>query len=166
MDLITTDLFEIKGCHYLVVLDVYPVFPWYKKFGKVPNTTQVTEALNNIFLVWGFPRHIRCVGGQYISEFKQFCKDMYITDHTTSGFNHESNEEAEKAVSRVKCLMKKIANTKSNIRVAFSRLRDAPMSNSKMSPARLMFRRTLRFPELPILLDGADEVVAGEEKQA
>ena len=62
--------------------------------------------------------------------------------------------------------MKNIANTKSNFRVAFSRLRDAPMSNSKMSPARLNFRRTLRFPELPILLDGVDEVVAGEEKQA
>ena len=90
-DLITTDLFEIKGCRYLVVLNVYTVFPWYKKFGKVPNTSQVTEALNDIFLVWGFPRHIRCSRGQYRSEFKQFCKGMYTTDHTTSGFNHESN---------------------------------------------------------------------------
>ena len=87
MDLITTDLFEIKGCRYLVVLDVYTVFPWYKKFGKVANPTQVTEALNDIFLV--ISGHIRCNGGQYRSEFKQFCKDMYTTDHTTSGFNHK-----------------------------------------------------------------------------
>ena len=35
-----------------------------------------------------------------------------------------------------------------------------------MSPARLMFRRTLRFSGLPIFPDGVDEVVAGEEKQA
>ena len=62
----------------------------------------VTDALNVIFLVWGYPCHIRCDGGiHYRSEFKRFCKDMYITDHTTAVFNHESNEEAEQAVSRV-----------------------------------------------------------------
>ena len=33
MDLIATDLLEIKGTHYQVVLDVYTGFPWYKKFG-------------------------------------------------------------------------------------------------------------------------------------
>ena len=167
MDMIATDLFEIKGTHYLVVLDLYTGFPWYKRFNKVPDTPMVTEALNDIFLVWGYPRHIRCNSGcQYRGDFKRFCKEMYITDHTTSAFNHESNGEAEKAVSRVKDLMKKIAHAKGDFRVAFSRLRDAPMSNSKMSPARLMFRRTLRFPGLPILPDGVDEVVAGEEMQA
>ena len=36
----------------------------------------------------------------------------------------------------------------------------------KMSPARLMFRRVLRFPGLPILPDEVDEVAAGVEKQA
>ena len=77
MDLISTDRFEMKGCHYLVVLDVYTGFPWYKKFGKAPITTQVTEALNNIFSVWGYPCHIRCDGGsQYRSKFRQFCKEM------------------------------------------------------------------------------------------
>ena len=50
--------------------------------------------------------------------------------------------------------------------MAFARLMDSPMANSKMSPARLMFRRMLRFPGLPILPDNVDEVVAGEEKQA
>ena len=50
--------------------------------------------------------------------------------------------------------------------MAFARLRDSPMANSKMSPARLMFRRILRFPGLPTLPDNVDEVVAGEEKQA
>ena len=45
-------------------------------------------------------------------------------------------------------------------------MREAPMSNSKMSPARLMFRRVLRFPGLPILPNEVDEGVAGAEKQA
>ena len=39
------------------------------------------------------------------------------------------------------------------------------MSNSKLRPARLMFRRALRFPGLPSLPDGEDELAAGEEKQ-
>ena len=50
--------------------------------------------------------------------------------------------------------------------MAFARLRDSSMANSKMSPARLMFRGTLRFPGLPILPEDVDEVVTGEEKQA
>ena len=61
--------------------------------------------------------------------------------------------------------MKKISHAKGDFRVAFARLRDAPMSNSKISPARLMFRRTLRFPGLPILPDGVDEVVGGSKNR-
>ena len=34
MDLIVTPLFEIKGCHFLVVLDVFMGYPWMRKFGK------------------------------------------------------------------------------------------------------------------------------------
>ena len=103
MDLVVTDLFEVKGCHFLVVLDVFTGYPWMKRFGKSPNTGQVTEALNDIFLTWGYPKHIKADGGgPYRTEFKQFCSDMYITPHTTSGYNHESNGEAEKGVSLVK----------------------------------------------------------------
>ena len=94
---------------------------------------------------------------------------MYITDHTSSAFNHKLNGEAEKAVSRVKLLIKKIAHAKGDLKGAFARLRDSPMANSKMSPARLMFRRILRFPGLPVLPvlpDNVGEVVAREEKQS
>ena len=108
----------------------------------------------------GYPRHIRCdSGSQYRNEFKKFCANKYITDHTTSGYNHESNGKAKKTVSRVKGLIKKVAHAKGDFRVAFTMLREAPMANSKM------FGRTLRFPRLPILPDGLDKVVAGEKKQ-
>ena len=91
---------------------------------------------------------------------------MYITTHTSSSYNSESNREAEQSVARVKGLLKKVVHTKGDFNLAFARLRDSPMANSKMSPARLMFRRILRFPGLPTLPDNVDEVVAGEEKQA
>ena len=55
MEMIGTDLFEIEGSHYLVVLDVFTGYPWFKKFLKAPNTAKVTEAFNDIFLVWGYP---------------------------------------------------------------------------------------------------------------
>ena len=90
MDLIVSDLFEVKGCHYLVVLDVYSGFPWMKKMGKSPKTSQVTEALNEIFLTWGYPKHVKSDGGgQYRAEFHKYCTDMYITPHTTSSYNSE-----------------------------------------------------------------------------
>ena len=63
-------------------------------------------------------------------------------------------------------MVKKAALVKGDFNVALARLRDSPMSHSKMSPSRLMFRRVLRFPGLPILPDDVDEVVAGVEKQA
>ena len=51
MDLVANDLFEIKGTHYLLVVNVYTGFPWYKRFCKTPDTRMVTEGLDNIFLV-------------------------------------------------------------------------------------------------------------------
>ena len=138
-----------------------------RKFGKAPRTDQVTGVLNEIFLTWGYPRHIKADGGgQYRAEFKQFCAQMYITPHTTSAYNHESNGEAEVGVAKVKALIKKVAHSKGDFDLAFSRLRDAPTRHSKLSPARLMFRRILRFPGLPSLPDDADEVAAGQVKQA
>ena len=108
MDLVVTDLFEIKGCHFLVVLDVFTGYTWMRKFWKSPKTHQVTEALNEIFLTWGYPKHIKADGGgQYRTEFKNYCSNMYITPHTTSIYNHKSNGEAEKFVFKIKLLMKK-----------------------------------------------------------
>ena len=73
MDLIAIDLFEIKGCNYLVVLDVFTGYPWMKQFRKSQNTHQVTEALNKIFLTWGYPKPVKSDrGGHYRTEFKQF----------------------------------------------------------------------------------------------
>ena len=72
MDLVVTDLFEIKGCHYLIILDVFTGYPWMKKMGKTPKTSQVTEALNEVFLTWGYPKHVKSDGGgQYRSEFQK-----------------------------------------------------------------------------------------------
>ena len=83
---------------------------------------------------------------------------------STSSYNHHSNGEAAKSVARVKGLIKKVAHAKGDFNVAFPR--DSPRTNLKMSPARPMFRRTLRFPRLTILPDNGAEVVTGEEKQA
>ena len=128
MDLVVTDLLEIKGCYFFVVLDVFKGYPWMRKFGKSPRTDQVTGAFNEIFLTWGYPKHIKTDGGgQYRTEFKEYCASMYITPHTTSGYNHELNGKAEKGVSKVKSLIKKVAHAKGDFNVAFARLRDAPM---------------------------------------
>ena len=166
MDMVATDLFEINGVHYLLVLDVYTGFPWYKHFCKYPDTKMVMEGLHNIFLGYGYPKHNKFEGGpHYRSEFKDYYRRMYMVGNTTSAWNHQSNGEAEKTVFKLWILMKKVVNGNGDFKVAFSRLRDAPMVNGKMSPAHLMFRRTLRFPGLPSLLDGVDKLAVGEEKQ-
>ena len=42
MDMVATDLFKLKGAHYLLVVDVYTDYPGYKRFTKYPNTKMVT----------------------------------------------------------------------------------------------------------------------------
>ena len=84
MDLVVTDLFDKKSCHYLMVLDVFTGYPWMRKFGKSPKTHQVTEALNEIFLTWGYPKHVKPDGGgQYRTELKNYCANLYITAYST-----------------------------------------------------------------------------------
>ena len=159
MDMVATDLFKFKKVHYLLVVDVYKGYPWYRRFTKFPNTRMVTEGLNGIFLVFGYPKHLKADGGpQYRTGFKDYCKRMYITKHTTSAFNSQSNTEGERAVGKIKALLKKVDYDKADFKMTFSRLRDAPMMNSKMSQARFMYRRALRFPGLP-------SIPKGEEKQ-
>ena len=55
MDLIANNLFKIKDCHYLMVLEVFTSFPWYKRFGKSLKTHQVLQVLNDIFLTSPHP---------------------------------------------------------------------------------------------------------------
>ena len=64
---------------------------------KSPNTHHVTEALKKIFLTWGCLKHLKTdSGGHYRSEFKQYCANMYITPHTTSGYKPRSNGDGRK----------------------------------------------------------------------
>ena len=163
MDMVAMGLFEFKKVHYLLVVDVYMGYPWYKLLTRYPNTRMVTEGRNNIFLIFSYPKHPKADSSpQYRSGFKNYCKKMFITKHTTSAFNSQSNGEEERAVGKNEALMKKEDYEKANFKMTFSRLRDAPMMNSKMTPTRFMYRHALRFPGLP---DVEDELVAGEEKQ-
>jgi hypothetical protein len=166
MDLVATDLFQLGNKHFLVALDVYSGYCWYHQFNRCPDTHKVTEALSNIFLTFGMPRHLKADGGgQYRAGFKRYCREMYITHHGTSPFHSQSNGAAEKCVGRIKILMKKVHADGGDMRMAFARLRDAPSATEKLSASRIFFRRQLRFAGLPELPDGEDEVEAGRDKQ-
>ena len=127
MDMVATDLFELKGVHYLLVVDVFTDYPWYKHFTKYPDTKMVKEGLNNIFLVFGYPKHLKADRGLYYrSGFKDYCKKMYIIEHTTSAYNSELNGEGERAVGKIKALLKKVIYDKANFKVAFPAKRMRP----------------------------------------
>ena len=85
MDMVATALFNFNKVHYLLVVDVFTLYPWYKRFTKCPNTRMVAKSLNNIFLVFGYPNYLKANGGpQYRTYFKDYCRKMYITNHTSS----------------------------------------------------------------------------------
>lgn len=167
MDLVATDMFQLGNKHYLLLVDVFSGYTWFKVFNKAPDTFKTCQAMNEVFLTFGYPKHLKADGGaNYKAEFEKYCLRMYITPHRTSAYNSRSNGEAERQVGRLKLLMKKVSMDKGDMEVAFSQMRDAPTACSKMSAARIMFRRALRWPGLPQLPDEVDEVAAGVARQA
>ena len=99
-------LVEIKGKHYLVVVD------YYSRWTEIRNLTQTTSShvikeLKDVFSAHGIPDTIQSDNGpQFASqEFSRF-SIVYGFVHTTSSpYLSQANEDAERAVQTAKSLM-------------------------------------------------------------
>ena len=101
-----TDLFELKGVHYLLI--VY-YFSRYPEITKLVSTTSsaVIAALKAAFSRHGIPEVVRSDNGpQYSSqEFARFAYSYAFKHVTSSPLFPQSNGEAERMVKTVKRLL-------------------------------------------------------------
>lgn len=137
---VATDLFELDGKHFIVVVDYYSR---YVELVQLRHQTadDVINALKAIFARHGVP--MVCVsdnGPCYsASAFQSFATSYGFVHQTASPRFPQSNGAAERAVQTMKALLRKSADP----HMALLSYRTTPLNNG-YSPAELLMGRQLR----------------------
>ena len=137
---VASDLFELNGRTYLLLVDYYSR---YVEIAKLSGTT-ATEIINHmkgIFARHGIPEVLISDNGpQYASStFSQFSRDYGFSHYTSSPLYPQGNGEAERAVRTVKDLLRKQGDPY----LALLAHRATPLSCG-YSPSELLMGRKLR----------------------
>ena len=143
---VDADLFEIKGKHYLVVIDGYS--RWIEiKLLPSTKTGSVVNRFNEILATHGVMDILKSDNGpQFVSdEFKAFAKEWGFQQTTSSPHFHQANGLAESAVR----IAKKILSQKNPHR-ALLEYRSTPLSSTGVTPAEALMGRRLQT-RLPVL---------------
>ena len=108
-EMLGTDIFQLSGKKYLLVVDYYSKYIELAFLEKGENSGRIIEKLKSIFSRHGIPDQVISDNGpQYASlEFKEFTK-VYKYKHITSSPRYpKGNGMAERAVKTVKRLLEK-----------------------------------------------------------
>ena len=147
---VATDLFELHGRCYLLVIGYYSRFIELSLLTETTSTA-VINSLKSIFARHGLPeRLISDNGPQYASDaFAKFAKEYKFCHLISSPKFPQANVEAERGVETIKEMLKR----SSDPYLALPAYRSTPLHNG-YSPAELLMSRRLRttVPVIPELL--------------
>ena len=144
-----TDLFQLKGSTYIIVIDYFSRYPEVIKL-KGTTSGRVIEALKAVFSRHGIPETVVSDNGpQYSSqEFTDFARQYDFCHLTSSPLYPQSNGQAERGVQTVKGLLKEVDDPY----MALLNYMTTPFPWCNLSPAELSIGRQLRF-NLPQIKD-------------
>lgn len=135
-----TDLFELNGKHYVVIVDYYSRF---LEIIELRNETSgdVIRALKTTFARYGVPMIVFSDNGPCYSsaEFTAFAKNYGFRHDTSSPKYPQSNGASERAVQTAKSILRKAEDPY----LALLSYRTTPLNNG-YSPAQLLMGRQLR----------------------
>ena len=136
-----SDLFELKGIHYLLIVDYYSRYPEVVKLSSTTSTA-VIAAMKSTFARHGLPEVLRTDNGpQYSSaEMTDFLSSHNITHTTSSPHFPQSNGMAERCVQTVKRLLKQ----SNDFNIALLNYRATPLPWCNRSPSELLMGRCIR----------------------
>ncbi|XP_044168232.1 uncharacterized protein K02A2.6-like [Acropora millepora] len=139
--IVATDLFQMRGMDYLIVIDYYSRYVEVAAMTKTTKSSEVIRALMSIFARHGIPEQVRSDNSpQYDSaEFSHFAKQWGFKHVTSSPRFPQSNGEVERGVRTVKTLLQKAEDPAKGL-LAY---RSTPLA-CKFSPAQLLMWRKLR----------------------
>ena len=144
MELVSVDIYELKGKNYLVLADAYSGFVAVEELRRI-TSSEVIKAIEKFCRIPGYPTRIRSDNGrQFVS---QECKEFYISrgivHETSSPEFPSSNGHAESAVKTAKSLHKKCLETGEDFQRALAELRRQPRQDG-LVPGDLFLRRKVR----------------------
>ena len=143
-----TDLFELQGQHYLLLVDYYSNFFELARLGSNTRAMCVIDAMRSQFARHGSPEVLVSDNGPQFAcrEFRTFTQ-LWDIEHVTSSPRHpQSNGQAERAIGTVKNLMKKALEDGSDVQFALQSFRNTVREGYSASPAQLLFSRRCRTP--------------------
>ena len=135
-----TDLCEIKGKNYLVVVDYYSK---YIETALLRNKTAgtVIRHLKSIFARHGIPEELISDNMPFNSkEFHEFAKEWGFRQTTSSPTYAQSNGMSEKAVQTIKRILKKADDPY----IGLMEYRNTPVTGMTYSPSQLLMSRITR----------------------
>jgi RNase H-like domain found in reverse transcriptase/Reverse transcriptase (RNA-dependent DNA polymerase)/Integrase zinc binding domain len=141
---LAADILEIGTNAYLVVVDYYS--KWLE-LTQLKNKTapEVILKLKSIFARLGIPDEFVSDNMPFASaQFMSFAKDWDFKLTTSSPRYAQSNGMSEKAVSTAKQMLKKTLLSGTDIYVALMAHRCTPIKGLNMSPAQIMFNRSIK----------------------
>ncbi|XP_075534516.1 uncharacterized protein LOC142568479 [Dermacentor variabilis] len=141
------DLFQLRGCDYILIVDYYSRFPEVVSVGST-RAPAVISAIKSCIAHFGIPDIVQTDNGPQLvsNEFAEFAQSYGFRPKTSSPRYPPSNGEAERMVRTVKDLLFKGPDPY----LALLSYRDTPGPNS-ISPAQALMGRKLqtRLPKLP-----------------
>lgn len=148
---VCTDLFELGGHHYVIIVDRFSGFLHILHSKEPPTSRFLIKHLRDVFTRYGRPEQLETDGGpQYRSElFSKFLNTWGVEHRVSSPYYAQSNGRAEVAVKSAKRMLRDNVNpmngTLDNNKVACAVLQyhNTPLQDGPMSPAQLLFGRAL-----------------------
>ena len=139
--LVSQDLFELKGLAYLVTVDHYSDFYELDQLPTIQSSS-VIQATKQHFGRHGVPHTlITDNGAQFTSElFKTFAREYKFHHITSSPYWSQSNGRAEAAVKSAKHILL----TANDVDLALMAVRNTAPAGHTFSPAQRLFGRSLR----------------------
>ena len=158
------DLFQIRGCNYLVVVDYYSRYIEMAKLDKNTTSSNVIMHLKSIFARHGVPEVVISDNGSNLAnqEMDRFATLYNFVNITSSPRYPRANGSSEAALKRCKQMIEKSSDPYR----ALLAYRTTPIHNG-YSPAELCMGRQLRspLPTAPHLLDIKNEDPAIRQKE-
>ena len=140
-EVVGTDLFELQGQQYLLVVDYFSRYPEVVKL-KSTTTSSVIALLKACFARHGIPEVVRSDNGpQFASrEFAEFANSYGFEHRTSSPRYPQSNGMVERGVKTVKKLLKQSPDP----HLAVLSFRATPIPWCGLSPSELLMGRKIR----------------------
>ena len=146
-----TDIFEIKGTHYLITVDYFSCYPEVTKLTSTMSSSVIT-VIKEVFSRHGLPEVVRSDKGHNfpLMIFQDLPTHTIFNHVTSSPFYPQSNGQAERTVQTVKGIIQKSTDPF----MALLSYRSTPMPWCGLSLAEHCMGRQIRssVPQIKSLL--------------